>query len=324
MVTTQTYATHTVEQRIYYNLALIKRLKPMLVMFEDGQKKTVPKHAGGFASGQIQWRKVSALSLATTPLTEGTTPSGSTLTTSEVTTYLRQYGDWLQNSDILITAGIDPMMEEIVDVLGEQAGQTIHSLIISELKNNTTVQIVNGKAARTDLVSTDVMTAWEAKKAVRTLEVNKVPRFRDKSYHALIGPYGKFDLSNDPDYTDFSKNWGGIAKDGGPDLINYYVGTVNGAMFKESTEAPSYTGPVTYGTLIYGPDWYGTVDFEAQAVGNVDAETNMGIAVMVVPTEQATKDDPLAQRGTAGWKVAFAAKILDNARAVLIHHGATG
>lgn len=320
----QTYSGLSAEQRTFYVGVLIKRLLPRLVMFHDAQKRTVPLHQGGFASNQIQFRKFAALPLATTPLTEGTPPNGSALSMSTVLTSLAQYGDIVEFSDILVTAGIDPDITNIIEsLLGEQAGQTLHSILITELKNLTTTQIANGKAARADLVATDVLTSAEIKKAVRTLEVNKVPRFPDGFYHGLIGPYGKFDLSNDDEWEDIAKNWGGVGKEGGPDQVHHYVGHIHGVMFRESTEAPEYTGPTTYGTFVYGPEMYGCLDFVTQTVGNINEETNLGVDVSIISPTQKTKDDPLGQKGVAGWKASFATKILDNARGVLIHHGAT-
>lgn len=318
----------TNEQRTWYSLMLIKRLLPRLVMFQDAQLKTIPGNQGGFQSASLQWRKFSALSVATTPLTEGVAPTPGSLTVSTVTSNLAQYGATVSMTDVLLGASIDDVMREAQDLLAEQAGQTLHQIVIAELKNSTNAQYANGKAARTDLVSTDVITSTEIKKAVRTLSTNKAPRYPDGYYHGLISPSVAFDLAADEDWHDLAINWGGESKSGGPDMIggmalDGFIGSIHGVRFRMSTEAPSYTTPTTYGTFIYGPDWFGMFDFPKQTVGSINPQTNMGMDVSVLGLNDRDKSDPLGQTAIAGWKVAFATKILDDARGVLVHTGSS-
>src|SRR5437868_2355100 len=94
---TSTYAGLTNEQRTFYVGTLIKRLIPYLPFLKDAQKQTIPQHMGLVA----QFRRYSALSLATTPLTEGTTPAGNSQAVTVVTATAAQYGDFLTVSDVL-------------------------------------------------------------------------------------------------------------------------------------------------------------------------------------------------------------------------------
>lgn len=316
----------TNEGRIYYRLDLIKRLLPYIPMLSEGQKRSVPKRSGGFSSGQIHWRQIAALATATTPLIEGVPPTAKSLSVTTVTANLSQYGDIVKLTDVLVGASIDDMAMEAQDVLAEQAGQTLHALLITELKNNTTTQIANGRAARTDLLATDVVNAYEVKKAVRTLHRNKVRRFPDGFYHGLLHPDNVFDLSNDDEWVDVTTN-SGPSTNGGPSMIQYanagFVGKFHNVLWKMSTDAPAYTSPSTYAGLVYGPDWFGLADFVGQTIGSVDAESNLGVDVKYIPPETESKEDPLNQFGVAGWKVAFVAKVLDNAKGVLLHAGST-
>lgn len=314
------------EGQIYYRLDLIKRLLPFLPMFAEGQKRTVPKRSGGFTSGQIHWRKVAALATATTPLTEGVPPDAKSLSVTTVTANLSQYGDIVKLTDVLVGASIDDMAREAQDVLGEQAGQTLHALLITELKNNTVTQIANGRAARTDLLATDVLNAYEVKKAVRTLHKAKVKRFGDGLYHGLISPDQLFDLSNDDEWIDVTTNSAGAA--GAPSMVQYahmgFVGKFHNVLFKMSTDCPAYTTTAsTHGALIYGPDWFGLSDFVGMTMGDINASTNMGVSVKYISPQTDSKEDPLNQYGVAGWLVAFVAKILDNSKGVLLHTGYT-
>jgi len=317
----------TNEARTFYRLDLIKRLLPFLPMFADGQKKTVPAHTGGFGSGQIQWRKFASLAAATTPLTEGVPPVGDNLSISTVTANLSQYGKLLKITDIAANAGIDDVARESKNLLAENAGQSLHQLLITELKNATGTQIANGRAARTDLVATDILNAYEIKKAVRTLHNNKAPRFPDGCYHGLLHPNQVFDLSNDDEWIDVTTQSGGGARDNGPSMLQYgqmgFVGKFHNTLFKMSTDTPSYTGPTSYGALIYGPDFYAMCDFVGMTMNDVNPQSNLGMDVTYIPPGVKDKQDPFGQYGVAGWFCAFVAKILDDGRAVLLHTGAT-
>ena len=318
----------TNEQRTFYNLDLIKRLLPYLPMIAEGQKRTIPRRTGGFGSGQIQWRKVAALATATTPLTEGVPPTAKDLSVTTVTANLSQYGDIVKLTDVLVGASIDDMAREAQSVLAEQAGQTLHALTMTELKSNSVSQIANGKANQAALTAYDVLTAYEIKKAVRTLHNAKAPRFPDGFYHGLLHPNQVFDLSNDPEWIDLTNQSGGSADMSGPSAIKYgangFVGQFHNTRFRMSTEVPTHsTNANAYGALVYGPDWFGICDFVGMTLPTISPDTNLGVTVDYIPPSQKEKTDLLGQYGVAGWLVAFVAKILDSSRAVVVWTGVT-
>lgn len=310
----QTYTALTNEQRTFYEGTLIKRLLPYLPLMEDGAKGTVPAN-NGLA---IQWRKWVTLALATSALTEGTTPTDSSLTINTVTATIAQYGAWVKASDILIVAGIDPAMVQISGLLGEQAGQSVHSLVATELGSGSSVRYANGRASRVTVAAGDNMTAVDVRKTVRDLENANAPRFPDGFYHGACTPKQKFDISSDATaggFIDINKYASNLP------LLKGEFGTFAGVRWRMSTQVPVFTGAGAAGidvhaALIYGPDAYGIRDLETQTVGTVDAESNKGVSLIVVPKDQPSKADPLNQYGTAGWKVAFVPKVLDSLRIV--------
>ena len=68
-----------------------------------GDSYPIPQGSGK----QIEFRKYSILGKALTPLTEGVTPSGNSLTVTSITCPLKQYGDWIQMSDMLQMTAVD-------------------------------------------------------------------------------------------------------------------------------------------------------------------------------------------------------------------------
>lgn len=328
-MSTVTYEGLSNEQRTFYVLTLIKRLLPYLPLFEDAQKMTIPEHTGGFASGQIQFRKFNALTVPDSPtaLAEGVAPNDQSLTVSTVTTYLRQYGGWIKVSDIAATASIDQVMTQAMEVLGESAGQTLHRLIVNELNSGagTTVRPA-GETADSALTSAHILNSTVIKRAVRTLRAANVPTFSDGRYHAVIHPYQAYDLQSDSQWRNVAEYVGGKAQGSGPNILTGEIGEIHGVRFRESTHLPTSTGgsggASVYSAFMYGPDAYGVFDFKSQAVGNINAETNRGISIHMEPVNKPTKDDPLGQYGFVSWKAAFAVKTIDSNRLIRIATGA--
>ena len=173
---TNTIATLTAENKTFYNRTLLKRLVPNLVYAKYGQKKPMPKNEGD----TVNFRRFNSLAAATTALTEGTTPSGSSLSVTAITATVKQYGDFVEISDKLDLVGIDPVLTETSQVLGEAAALTVDTIVRNEIINGTTVVYAAGRANTNAITSADVLTSSDIKKAVRT-------RLRSAERHAVAG-----------------------------------------------------------------------------------------------------------------------------------------
>lgn len=291
-------------------------------MFKDAQKGNIPANQGLV----MQWRAWAALPLATTPLTEGSPPSDSALSISTVSATIAQYGAWVKASDLLVHQGIDPVWAQIYDLLGENAGESIHTKLVSVLAAGTVVRYVS-QTSRTAVTAANIMTVVELRKGMRTLAAANAKRFPDNTYHCLIHPNVAYDVMTDTAWRNPGEYAGGSGF--GNNSIQYgELGRLYGITFFQSTDAPLFggggaSGVDVYGTLIYGPGWFGTVSLEAEAMPMPNAETQKGIQVTGVPVETETKDDPLGQFGVAGWKANFVSVILQQFRACRIESAAT-
>jgi N4-gp56 family major capsid protein len=310
---TSTYGTLTAEQRTFYVGVLIKRLIPYLPLIGDGQKVTIPKHMGLVAN----FRKYGVLSLATTPLSEGVTPAGNSQVVTAVTATAAQYGDFLTVSDVLETAGIDDSVVQAVEQLGEQAGQTVHRLVVNELGAGSTVRYGGAAVSRITVAVGMNMTVALIRLAVRDLENQNVPKFSDGFYHAAVTPSQKYDLVTDPAWQDIYRY-----TNTRPMMANE-VGEVYGALVRETTDLPIYptggaAGIPVHAAVIYGPNAYGVIDLESMGVGSINDETNKGVQVFTTGLDVPSKSDPLHQRAYVGWSVVFVAKVLDTLRVIRI------
>lgn len=237
---TQTTTTNNIgnnitpEMKTYYDRQMIRFAQPKLVHAQFGQSKPIPKGAGK----TIEFRKFSPLPKALKPLSEGVTPKGNQLNVSTVESTVEQYGDYVTLSDMLTLSSIDNVIVETQNVLADQAGRTLDTVIREKINAGTNVQYGNGKADRNLLVGggtayedNDYLTVAAVKRAVATLKRNNTQPIKDGCYVAIIHPDVANDLTNDPEWKEVKQNVDP------KDWYNGTIGKIHGVVFVESTEA---------------------------------------------------------------------------------------
>ncbi len=293
----------TAENKIFYEKALLRRLTPELVYTRYGQKKSAPKHEGT----TVNFRRFNAIEPKTAALTEGVTPDGSALSMATVTATVNQYGDFVRISDVLDMTGIDPVITEMAQVLGESAGLTVDTIVRDVVLSGTNVQYANGKTKRADVAADDVLTSDEIRKAVRTLRKNHAKPVDGGFYIGIVDPETAYDLMSDPLWQDVSKYNGGQA------IMAGEIGKLCGVRFVESGNGAVVSNGGTmelHQTMIIGADAYGVVD-----IGGTSAPQ-----MIIKGVESGGTADPLNQRSTVGWKALFAAVRLQELAMVRIEH----
>lgn len=131
-----TLTTLSPEAKQYYDKLLLSRALPILALAKAGQKRSLKKNAGN----QISYRRFNTISTATTPLTEGVTPAAASLSVTEVTGTVQQYGNYVTLTDALDMLAIDNVIIEATDVLGENAAQSVEEIIRAEVVTGTNVK----------------------------------------------------------------------------------------------------------------------------------------------------------------------------------------
>lgn len=277
---TQTTGTASLsdEMKVYYSDYLIDNAVPKLVHDQFGQKHPIPKNGGK----TIEFRKYSPLPKLLTPLTEGVTPDGQSLTVSTVEATVDQYGGYVTLSDVLMLTAIDNNLVQATKLLGNQAGATLDTITREVLNGGTNVIYAGGVASRTALTEENKLTVDDIKKAVRALKNQNADKIGD-SYVAIIHPDVTYDLTNDP-------QWQAVKDYDPKDWYEGEIGKIAGVRFVETTEAKIFEGGV-YSTLILGDNAYGVTEIEGG-----------GLEHIVKQLGSAGTSDPLNQRGTAGWK----------------------
>lgn len=242
------------EMKTYYADYLIDMASPLLVHDQFGQKHPIPKNGGQI----IEFRKYSPLPKNLGVLVEGVTPDGQKLHMSVITSKVRQYGGYVELSDMLILTAIDNNLVEATKLIGRQAGATLDTITREVLNGGTNVQYAEGQVTSREALTEDhKLTVKAIKMAVRYLKNQNAQKIGD-SFVAIIHPDVSFDLTEDP-------AWQNVKTYSDPeDIYAGEIGKLHGVRFVETTEAKIFKasnftaaasqltakGTVTNGTVI--------------------------------------------------------------------------
>ena len=291
----------------FYDRVLLKRGKAKLVHAKFAQERPLKSKSGN----TIKFRRYSALTTATTPITEGVTPPGQKLSKTDLTAQISWYGDFVHITDVVDLTVEDPVLTVASEELGDQMGRTIDELVRD---------ILSACASKTDAAggsNGDVATEM-AKSDIDTLVQTLLGNDADFMTPLLKAASGQGTAPVRPAF------WG-IAD---TDLIDD-LEAVSG--FKSTSQYPVQQG-------IDEAEWgsTGNVRWLVTSVGKVDTGTsNLGADEYQLPiiaknaygitkleggnAQNIVKafgsggtSDPLNQRATSGWKTAFVARILND------------
>ena len=286
----------SVENKTFYDMTLLDEAQANLVHDQFAQKRPIPKNGGK----TIEFRKFAALPKASTPLTEGVTPDGKSLSVTAITASVAQYGDYITQSDVLELTSIDNTIVEATKILGRQAGLTLDTVTRDVLQSGTNVtycpKVAAGGAetavtSRTALDDTCQLTVKVIQQVVAKLRGQNAPTINGK-YVAIIHPYVAYDLMRDPEWIDAHK----YAQP--ENLYTGEIGEIAGVRFVQTTEAKIYEGGV-FGTLIMGANAYGVTEISGG-----------GLQTIIKQKGSAGTADPLDQRSSIGWKAIKTAELL--------------
>lgn len=227
------------EMKTFYDKTLITLAGANLVHEQFGQKRPIPKNGGK----TIEFRRFSKLPKALTAITEGVTPAGNKLNVSAVTAAVDQYGDYIEQTDMLELTAVDNTIVEATKELASQAGLTLDTVVRNELMTGTNVMyspLISGGSETEILSRADITPACRLRvkdifRAAAELKAVNAPKIGG-SYAAVIHPYVAYDLMQDA-----GEQWIGIQKYANPEnILRGEIGMLGGVRFAESTEAKIY------------------------------------------------------------------------------------
>lgn len=316
--TTTSVVTHV---RSFYDRQMLEKAKPHLVHTWFGQIRDIPQNA----TDTIKFRRYGLLSAATTALTEGATPAGSSLSVTDLSATAAQYGDFVTLTDELETETEDPVIMEVNDILGQQAGNTFDQLCRDVLVAGSNVQYASTAVSRVTVTSVMKISAAEIREAVRTLKRQEARKITsmispnpnidtipvNSCFVAIVHPNTTYDLKADAEFVPVERY------PNQSDVMPGEVGKLDEVRFIETTNAKVFSAAGSGGI-----DVYATLIFAANAYG-VTRIAGKALQTITHPMGSAGTADPLDQRSTHGWKGYFVTKILNDNWLVRLEHAVT-
>lgn len=344
------YGDLTPRQAAHSVVGFLKRVSQLTVLEKFGQQYPMPKNStqvakfrryflegggGSYSGGAGSYEHPTA----TTPLVEGVTPAGKKLSFVDYTVQLKQYGDWVSFTDVIVDTHEDypALLKEMTEALGEEAAQTMETLRYDVLKAGTNVYYANGATSRVQVNAavnltlqrriTRSLKRQNARPITNVLSSN--PSYNTQPIEAAFIGLCHPDIENDIRRMDgfiSTKHYAGVqpmeGEIGAVDDVRYIRSTVF-SPFEDAGAATSTmmttggTNADVYPVLYVAKDAYGIVPLR------VGAGNNTSVASVSVVNPTTTTNDPLAQTGIASWKAWNATVILQDAFLVRAEVAAT-
>jgi len=260
------------------------------------------------------WRRYDALGLAITPLSEGLNPAGKAKTKTDVNATIQPYGDYIEDTDMVIMTQPDPHTTENVELLGQQMGETFDQLYRDLYAGATQIVYADGTST---LTVTQIPDRNDLDRIYRLVRNNKARTFVPQvmasqnvgtgpimpAYWGLVDEDMAFDLRHVEDFlrvSEYAKSGGAIAGEIGADKNGIrFLASPNGYVLAGAT------GVTAAGTNVKNTggfvDVYSLFVVGREAVGGIDLAGGNGGVIRKSLASGGTSD-PLEMRATVGWK----------------------
>lgn len=307
----------------YAEKELLKRAIPFMVLEKFGQSKPLPANS----TKSIVFRRYTALDNTPTALAEGVTPGSTTMQSTDIPCVLTQYGSMITISDIIIDTHEDNILQEAIELLGEQAAQMIERMRYGILKAGTNVIYANG--ATRAAVNTPINLAMQRRvtKQLKRQNAEQITKALKstaafatepvgKAFIGLLHPDGDSDVRNMLG-ADGKTCFTPVEKYGSVSPYDNEIGKVEDVRYLTSTiftpwpDAGGAKGLMT-STSGVNADVYPILYIATNAYAIVALKGMFALTPMVV-NPKPSDSDPLAQRGRVAWKAMQGAVILNDA-----------
>lgn len=331
-ITTQfTDTTSSDATQSLFNTLLLRRGVPMLIHQVGVKLYPLARRSGK----TMIWRRYDELAVATTPLVEGINPAGKVKTKTDVSATIAPYGDFIEDSDMVLGTQPDPHAVENVELLGEQMGRTFDQLYRDTWASATNVTYANGTST---LTVTTKVERNDLDRAYRELMIRNALKFTPMisastavgtapimpAYWATCHEDVAFDLRHVDGFVLVSEypSRGGV-------LEGEFGADKNGIRFLASSQGYVLAGST--GVTAAATDLQNTGGFlDVYSIFIVGRDFGGGVnlagdngRVITKGLDSAGSSDPLEMRATVGWKKYDARAILNQSFIQEIQCGAS-
>jgi N4-gp56 family major capsid protein len=280
----------------------------------------LPKNKGQ----TIKWRRPVPFAVDTTALLEGVTPNPEIMQYEDVSAQILEFGGWVPITDWILDTHEDPVLNDIVQLLGKKAADTKEAIIWGIVRAGSSV-VYSGAATSRATVDSP-LSGDELDIVIRTLKANHAepvtrmlspsPNFGTEAVNGGFIAVGHSNMEQDIRKLDgfVPKERYGSFKP----LSDWELGKVNDIRFILTPHLEPFPGAGSatitgvlstnsrvdvYPLIVFGQDAYGVTALKGMDSAQVTV-TN--------PSMGKTETDPLGQRGFAAWKFWYVAKILND------------
>jgi len=325
---TTTYGSISQRTAAWAATEMLAHAEPILVLSKFGQSKPLPKNK----ADTVKFRRPVPFAVVDTPLTEGTTPTAQQMNYEDVEVQIKQWGAWVEITDVVSDLAEDPVLSDASMLCGEQAAETVEVQTWGAIRAGTNVVYANG-ASRAD-VNTAISlnkqrTVTRALKAQRAKKVTQMvggsPNYSTEPVDAAFIAFAHTDLEADiRDMTGFVPT----EKYGSMKALPYEIGKVEDVRYVLSPVLDSFadaggTTSTMVSTTGTNADVYPVVYIAKDSYGLIPLKGKGAVTPKVLNPDTPRGGDPLGQRGSVGWKTYFVAKVLNEAWMVRLETAAT-
>lgn len=303
-----------------FNTLLLRRAVPMLIHQVGVKTYPLARRSGK----NMIWRRFEELAVATTALSEGINPAGKVKTKTDVSATIAAYGDFIEDSDLVLSSQPDPHAVENVELLGEQMGRTFDQLYRDTWAGFTNTTFANGTSTVTvsQIVDrNDLDRAYRALMGRNALKFTPMIMASDgvgtspimPAYWAMADEDVAFDLRHVDGFV-LCSEYGG---EGGK-LEGEFGADKNGIRFLSSSQGYVLAGAT--GVTIAATDVINTGGFaDIYSIFVIGRDFGGGVSlagdngrVITKSVDSSGTSDPLEMRQTMGWKK-YDARVILNA-----------
>lgn len=307
---------------VYVVAKMLIRALPYLVFEKFGQAYPLPTKSTKTA----KFRRFESLDATPKELAEGVTPTAQTFSVTDIEATVQQYGNLVTMTDVLLDTNDSPVMEQVTQIVGEQAAETVENMRIGVLLGGTNVEYANG-TARSE-VNTPISLPLQRritrklknqKARFLTDSIKSTPRFYTESispcFVAVCHPDCEADIRSMPHFQDV-KDYGNTSP------WENEIGAVEGVRYLFTTLMKSWpnagglkanaAGDTMVSTAGTKADVYPILFLAKDAYGLVPLKGAESLTPVIINPSH-TESDPLAQRAHVAWKTMQTCVILNQA-----------
>ena len=320
----------TIQKRM---LPIAKRLQTFA---KFAQRETKPQKQGL----EIRHRRYERFPIVDQPVAEGVTPDFTSLEHTTLMHTLKQYGSYVNTTDVMLAASHDPVLRVITERQAQQAGETLDYLAYKVFRGGSSVKRatttgparsdvdfpIGGDTPVTGEPTATTKTPHLIQTAIRSLEQNDAKKLRNKlrasvgigtepireSFVAICHPDLRQDLQG-------LTGWVNVEKYSDTnDAMEGEIGSIEGVRFITTTQAIPWkdagdTAGVSHAVSTSGSncDVYPKI-IMAEDFGGCATLGGMDSLRSKVVMPKPGPGDPLGQRGTVAWDTFYSCIILQD------------